>query len=162
MKLQIICILGFLLYSFNSLFGQTNQYVCKDYLSDTLSVVILPFTTARNPFATKFKPAIRPKIDYCLIEELLTKAIHTIYKDHLLSKRTMWIEEIMTSYKKLLIFATDNNAQSFVWINCLCKTQGDYWRSHIPLIFDGGPCYFNLKLNLTTREYFDFSINSQG
>lgn len=162
MKKQLTCILSFTLYCCNSLFGQSNQYICKGYLSDTSSMVILPFNTERNPFCKNLKPPIRPKIDYCLIEELLTKAIHTIYKDELLTKRTIWIEEIMTTYKKQLIYATDNRGQVFVWINCLCQTPGDDWRSRIPLIFDGGSCYFNLKLNLTTREYFDFSINGSA
>ena len=162
MKNQLACILCFVLFSYNSLYGQSEQYRCKGSLSDTSLVAIIPFTAERNPFPKNLKPPIRPKIDYCLIEELLTKAIHTIYKDELLSRRTIWIEEILTTYKKQLIFATDNKGQLFVWLNFLCKTQGDDWRLHIPLIFDGGACYFNLKLNLTTREYFDFSINDSA
>lgn len=162
MKNHFFCVFSFVLFSCNSLYGQSEQYSCKGSLFDTSLVAIIPFTAERNPFIKNFKPAIRPKIDYCLIEELLTKAINTTYKDDLLSRRTMWIEDILTTYKKQLIFATDNRGQLFVWVNCLCKTHGDDWRSHIPLIFDGGSCYFNLKLNLTTREYFDFSINSEG
>ena len=162
MKPQFYFISFLVLLSCNTLLSQTLLYNCKNYISDTSNTVILPFSVKGNPFTQKFKAAIRPRIDYCLIEELLIKAIHTIYFETLLSERKKGIEEIMTSYKKQLIFSTDNRGQLFVWINFMCKTRGDHWRSNIPLVFDGGACYFNLKLNLTTKEYFDFSVNSSA
>ncbi|NCU05587.1 MAG: hypothetical protein GXC73_16575 [Chitinophagaceae bacterium] len=162
MKHLFICISVFLLYSCNSLFAQTIPYTCKNYLSDTSNIVILPFSVKGYHFNKDYIAPILPKIDLCLIEELLIRAINSAYFEIHLNERENWVKEIMTTYKKQLIFATDKKGHQFVWINCMCKTDGGYWRKNIPMFFDGGACYFSLKLNLTTKEYFDIYISSYG
>lgn len=143
----------------------TTQNKALSYIGaflDTSHLVILPFSVSRNPFIKNYKEPIVFKPDLYKVEELFYKSLNTYYKDVLKGIRDVTIAKIMTSYKKQLIFATDRIGQRFVWINCMCQANDDYWKKGIPLVFDGGDCYFSLKINLTTGEYFDFIVNGNG
>jgi len=62
-------------------------------------------------------------------------------------------------YKKQLIAVTNSKGEKEIWINCFCDDWDKSWKTEIIEVHDGGPCYFNLKINLTTKKIYDFGVN---
>ncbi len=63
-------------------------------------------------------------------------------------------------YKKQLIVVTNLKGEKEVWLNCFCDNFGaKSWRTEILIVKDGGPCYFNFKINLTTKKFYDLGVN---
>jgi len=50
-----------------------------------------------------------------------------------------------------------------IWVNFFCR-EIDYidWKKIPMIITDGGKCFFNIKVNLTTKTYSKLYMNSQG
>ena len=53
----------------------------------------------------------------------------------------------------------NNKGEKVIWINCFCNDCNKNWKKEIIIVKDGGDCYFNLKINLMTKKYYDFLIN---
>jgi hypothetical protein len=54
----------------------------------------------------------------------------------------------------------NKNGEKEVWVNFFCDAwESDNWKKELMLVFDGGNCYFSLKINLTKKTYSDLSIN---
>ena len=62
-------------------------------------------------------------------------------------------------YKKQLIAVTNSKGEKEIWVNCFCDNWDKSWRTEILVVEDGGPCYFNFKVNLTTKKIYDFGVN---
>ncbi|WP_214225651.1 hypothetical protein [Pedobacter sp. B4-66] len=63
-------------------------------------------------------------------------------------------------YKRQYIVLVNKKGQKEVWINCLCAiSDNDDWKTKKIVVYDGGKCYFNLKINLSEKIYFDFQVN---
>ena len=66
----------------------------------------------------------------------------------------------LSRYKRQYIAVINQNGDKEVWINCLCDSfHDDNWKTQIVMVFDGGNCFFNLKINLTKRLIYNFSVN---
>jgi hypothetical protein len=71
------------------------------------------------------------------------------------------------NYYKQCIATKNLNNEVIVWINCLCYESGfnkrnEFQRQVIDGIKDGGVCFFQVKMNLTKRTYFDLSIHGDA
>lgn len=64
-------------------------------------------------------------------------------------------------YYRQYLPVIDENGDKLVWINFLCDYDESY-EIEIPLIDDGGNCFFNIKINLTRKSYSEFRINSDA
>ena len=66
----------------------------------------------------------------------------------------------LANYKRQLVAVTNAKGEKTVWINCFCRDDNQAsWRQHIVSVDDGGNCYFNIKLNLTRRTWYDMMVN---
>lgn len=66
----------------------------------------------------------------------------------------------LANYKRQLIVVTNAQGEKIVWVNCFCREGSQAsWRHQIIEVVDGGNCYFNIKLNLTRRIWYDMMIN---
>ncbi|WP_295654846.1 hypothetical protein [uncultured Mucilaginibacter sp.] len=66
-------------------------------------------------------------------------------------------------YYKQFIAVTDAKGQKIVWANCFCTPEEkSYWKKGIVEVEDGGSCFFNLKINLTTNTVYDFMVNGEA
>jgi hypothetical protein len=66
-------------------------------------------------------------------------------------------------YKRQYIGVTNEKGEKEVWINCFCIDPHNpkmNWKKEFVMVKGGGNCYFNLKVNLTTKKYYDFDTNS--
>lgn len=66
-------------------------------------------------------------------------------------------------YYKQIIAAINAGGQKEVWINCFCTPyEKRHWRKGVVMILDGGPCFFNIKINLNTNTVMSFAVNGVG
>jgi len=66
-------------------------------------------------------------------------------------------------YKRQYLPIINARGEKEVWINCFCTPNGtEKWRSEIISVEDGGNCFFNIKLNLTTGQFYAFSVNNDA
>lgn len=72
----------------------------------------------------------------------------------------------LPSYYKQIVAVTNAKDEKEVWVNCFCKLDDwrpdndkNYWRKNIVRVMNGGSCYFNLKINLTTGTVVWFRVN---
>ena len=96
------------------------------------------------------------------IETILQDAItsHNLRYDVGSNDYKHWALEL-DRYKRQYVPVINQKGEKVIWINFFCD---DYfyklnWREEIPIVADGGNCYFNIKINLTTKKYSDLQIN---
>jgi carbohydrate-binding DOMON domain-containing protein len=71
----------------------------------------------------------------------------------------------LTKYRRQYICVTNERAEKELWINFHCEsffsnpTYTEEWKTGIVLIKDGGNCFFSLKINLTTKKYYNLLVN---
>jgi hypothetical protein len=63
-------------------------------------------------------------------------------------------------YRQLVPAKVDGKCIFFV--NSICDPHGDDWKQELILVKDGGSCYFQMKINLTKKETYEFTINGNG
>jgi hypothetical protein len=70
-------------------------------------------------------------------------------------------------YKRQYVPVINSKGQKEVWVNCFRMDDMDIddfsdWRNMIVYVSDGGNSFFNLKINLATKTYYDFRVNGLG
>lgn len=65
-------------------------------------------------------------------------------------------------YKRQYVPSINTFGEKEVWVNCLCITSSYQWRTSLIHVEDGGNCYFNVILNLTTGNYNNLSVNGDA
>jgi len=92
------------------------------------------------------------------IEPILKKAILE-HNDGLDKDSRFRLE--LDGYKRQYVAILNEKGEKEVWINFFCQDfEFDKWRTEIPLVDDGGKCFFNIKINLKTESFKDLRINS--
>jgi hypothetical protein len=127
---------------------------------DTSKIAILPF---HNTLGWPFKdcgPAELTTKDIALIEAILTKCIEE--NKPIVEKKFRNFTIDLKRYKRQYTAVTNKKGEIEIWINCFCETFGRDWKTNQILVKDGGNCYFNVKINLTTGKYYDFMINGEA
>tara|TARA_Y100000589_G_scaffold327592_1_gene369755 strand:- start:796 stop:1302 length:507 start_codon:yes stop_codon:yes gene_type:complete len=102
------------------------------------------------------------------VDSILVKAINDNVFYSLKSKD---ISEIHKFYRQYLCYI-DGKGEKIIFINSMCdlsdyineydNSEKNDWKNEMLKIADGGDCYWNIKINLTTNEYFDLRINTEG
>lgn len=69
----------------------------------------------------------------------------------------------LSKYKRQYIAFINDKNEKEIWVNCFCDQLYDSkWRKELVLVKDGGNCYFNLKVNLTSYSYYNLSVNGEA
>lgn len=139
----------------------------------TPEYVILKYDSTMHWLFKDSKPAELNSTEIKAIELLLLKCIDA-YNPKQLKKYEKIIKENPGSnfpkthliidlkrYDRQYIAVFNSNGEKEVWVNCFCVISSNYWKKHIRLVKDGGNCYFNLKINLTKKSYYDFGVNGE-
>ncbi len=150
---------------------EQNQNV---YTVDTSVVAILPFDTTQYWIFKDSKPTNLTNDDLLKIETILNKSIkdynpnqerkfkeindkHPEYK---LDKKNFTID--LTLYKRQYVAVLNSKGEKEVWVNCFCGAGSQNWKKNLIFVKDGGNCYFNLKINLTTGQYYELMVNGDA
>ncbi|WP_443938208.1 hypothetical protein [Pedobacter sp. MW01-1-1] len=148
---------------------QTNIYEI-----DTSIIVVLPFDTTQHWIFKDGKPTDLTTDDFQKIETVLTKCINDYnpyqekqfkkindkHPEYKLNKNHFIID--LTRYKRQYVATTNSKGEKEVWVNCFCDTWDTDWRKNLNFVKDGGNCYFNLKINLTTGKYYELMVNGDA
>lgn len=128
---------------------------------DTSKIAIIQFDKKRNyPFDETFNAAKLTQMELQLVDSLLSACVGW-YNNSLDKDKRGWGIDLTThNYRRQLVVATNKDGQKEVWVNCFCYTwNNNNWKTQILLVDDGGNCYFNFKINLATKKYYDFIVN---
>jgi hypothetical protein len=69
----------------------------------------------------------------------------------------------LKNYKRQYVSYINKKKQKEVWVNCFCSNRdNDEWKSKIIEVRDGGKCYFNLKIVIEQKSYYEFMVNSRA
>ncbi len=162
------------------IFGQSNiskgnQKQNTNKISiDTSVIAVLPFAT-KKPWIFKGNKQVDLTMDDLQnIETILIKSINDYniekekefnkindnYPEYKLDKKNFIID--LTRYKRQYIATINSKGAKEIWINCFCRNRNLDWRRETVTVKDGGNCYFNLKINLKTGQYYDLTINGEA
>ena len=128
---------------------------------DTSKTAIIPFDKKENyPFDNTFSPARLTQDDINIIDSLLIVCV-TDYNNSLDKEYKEWCIDLKkNNYRKQIIVVTNKKGEKEVWVNCFCHSwNNNNWKTNILLVHDGGNCYFNFKINLATKQFYEFGVN---
>jgi hypothetical protein len=60
-----------------------------------------------------------------------------------------------------IVSAIDKQGKIFIWVNAICDPPKD-WRLRLIYVDDGGSCYYNFRIDLNAKYYFDIQVNSNA
>jgi hypothetical protein len=141
---------------------------------DTSRIAILPFDTVQNWVFIKAIPADLTSDDLIAIETLFTKCIDEYNiekeKEYLKMKEKQPKSKLSNDdylidtkrHMRQYIAVINEKGEKEVWVNCFCGAGNQNWKTNLILVEDGGNCYFNLKINLTTGQYYEFMVNGDA
>src|SRR5688572_21668365 len=142
--------------------------------ADTSLFAILPFDTTQHWFFKDGQPTGLSSKELSRIEHILKKCIsdynpeqekriEEINKEHpeyKLNKDHFIID--LSKYKRQYVPVLNAKGEKEVWINCFCNTWNSDWKKNVIFVHDGGNCYFNVKVNLTTGKYYELIVNGEA
>lgn len=128
---------------------------------DTSKIAFIALdSNSTYPFDGKaHEPANLTQNDLAQIDSLLL-ACATEYNNSLThGKDDFKIDINRINYKMQLISVTNKKGEKEVWVNCFCQGWNERWKTEIFSVDDGGPCYFNFKINLATSKFYELVVN---
>jgi hypothetical protein len=98
--------------------------------------------------------------DYNSDYDSIAGSLNAEYPWYTLKKENYIIE--LQKYKRQYVAVTNSDGHKMVWVNFFCDSFHDNWRESIIMFSDGGNCYFELRINLTTKQCYDFRVNGDA
>jgi hypothetical protein len=69
----------------------------------------------------------------------------------------------LNRYKRQYLPIINTMGEKEVWVNCFCTSgEPEKWRIKIVSAKDGGNCFFKVKVNLSTGQFYDFNVNNEA
>jgi hypothetical protein len=141
---------------------------------DTSIIAVFPFDSSNYWVFKDCKPTDLTNEDLLKIDTILTTCIeeynndqkrifsktNSKYPDFERDKSNFIID--LTGYKRQYISVLNSRGEKEVFVNCFCRSGHHDWKKTLILVNDGGKCYFNLKINVTTGKYYDFMVNGEA
>jgi hypothetical protein len=127
---------------------------------DTSKIAIIKLNEKGSwPFNSTYQPSTLTQNELILVDSCLIACVNN-YNNSLDKNHKQWsIDLNKLNYRRQLIVVTNSKGQKEVWVNCFCWINSDEWKTHMLIVDDGGNCYFNFKINLTTKRYYDLVVN---
>ena len=156
--LKMATTLGIFLTSM-SLFSQTNVIKPNPTKADTSEYAILIFDRSDSWLFENAIPAILTSNDIDLIKNILEKAVELYNKN--IGSDAFAIRPLKY-YKMQFVSVINEKGEKKVWVNCLCHTSSKNLKKGILIVNDGGNCFFNVKINLTTKTFYQLAVNGDA
>lgn len=152
---------------------KNNEQKLIDYTIDTSKIAILPFDETRYWVFKDSKPTDLTNDDLQKIETIINDCVNNYNQEqekryieikvkkpeNKLDKKNFRID--LTNYKRQYEAVINTKGEKEVWVNCFCRTHNSNWKNERVIVKDGGNCYFNLKINLTTGQYYEIMVNGE-
>ncbi len=68
----------------------------------------------------------------------------------------------LEDYNRQFVGGEMESGDKIIWVNCFCSSESENmknWKKEIILVADGGNCFFNVKINLKNKAYYDLLVN---
>ncbi|MFC5269665.1 hypothetical protein [Adhaeribacter terreus] len=128
---------------------------------DTSKIAVIEFDQTGNwPFDNSCKPISLSKNELIVIDSLLHICANNYNKQlEEIVKKSYKIDFKNYNYKLQYVAVVNNKGEKEVWINGFCDPLDHNWKKEIIHVKDGGNCFFNLKINLSTKSCSNISVN---
>ena len=106
-----------------------------------------------------------------LIDSIINIATNDTSK---VTNKRFIIRDFKKYYRQYVCYKDKNN-DSIIYVNAFCQIPTNHfdsaginkikkfdWKNNFILMDDGGSCYWQIKINFTTKKYFDFMINGDA
>jgi hypothetical protein len=122
------------------------------------------------PFNKDYSPATLDETDIVKLKILLYQSIDE-YNSKLKKGELEYVrvDTARFHYKMQIVPAMNKKGEKEVWINGFCSDwRGSYppfnqdWKVQLFSVKDGGNCYFNFKINLSTKKWYNFFVNGEA
>ena len=163
---KIVCIVFILLSACNSSQVKPISYSDKtsnNSILDTSEFAIIPLNRSNNYiFDSSYLPAELNESEIVEVKDLLYKSIREYNSSR--KKENPEYDGLDTAkfqYNFQLVPALNKKGEKEVWINAFCL-ESDLpmnWKKEVIIVDDGGDCFFQLKINLTQKKYYNFIVN---
>jgi len=68
----------------------------------------------------------------------------------------------LSEYKRQYLAVKTKTGESWVFVQCLCRVEHKNWEEEMIHVQDGGKCYFDLTINLSTNAVLSFIVNGEA
>ena len=150
----------------------TTEITQSNYELSESDFVILPFQEKWHWIFKNVKPTELTQSELTEIEYILKIAVdknNQAQKEYLIKqnlenpkykRKKTGFELKLNGYKRQYVPVINEKGEKEIWINFFCSDFGsENWRTDIFTVFDGGNCFWNIKVNLTKKEYYELGIN---
>ncbi len=79
-------------------------------------------------------------------EKILKNKINNLNKNLASYEKKMELEDYFLQY----MGAINTKGEIIIYVQGMCRVSGDYWRTQMTSVNDGGCCYFQTTINLST------------
>lgn len=132
-------------------------------VEDTTDFAVIAFNPNHPwPFKHTYKPAALSKSEIQLLNCIVKDCIMNYNRELAPNLKPSYGIDMIKykyKYKRQYMAVVNKIGQKVVWVNGFCNTWNKQWKKEIVFVQDGGNCYFNIKINLTTKECFGVSVN---
>jgi hypothetical protein len=155
----------FIIFSaFLKSYSQKNDTAQK-LIYDTNYIAIIPFDYKEfyGELDNTNVPSTLSQSDIDVIEKIFFQSIAE--HDSALkgdSKKYYSIDLNQWNYRRQYVCYTTKKGEKIVYVDCFCAIVNKDRHKQMASVEDGGKCFFNLKINLTTKKYFDFYVNGSA
>jgi hypothetical protein len=129
---------------------------------DTTLLAIIPYDSTQHRLLQGNKPAMLTNEDLKRIEIILINCIND-YNRHRRpyngSSEAAAQKLYLPIYKRQYIASFNTKGEKEIWVNCFCNSVEVDWKRTLVIVQDGGNCFFNLLINLTTGHCDHLIVN---
>jgi hypothetical protein len=148
---------------------------------DTSVIAILPYDTTQLWIFKDGRPTELSSKDISQIDTILNKCVNDYNPEQEIRFNKFNIDHpefkeypelkppkkafliYLQLYKRQYVAIINLKGEKEVWVNCFCTPYFmNIWKTKPIVVEDGGNCYFNLKVNLTTGQYYDLYVNHEA
>lgn len=124
--------------------------------SDTAKFTQLLFTADNIKAFSGGRPATLSKAEVLLLGDVLKQ---TVLAENSRTKEELFKIKSLRKYYFQLATVVNKRGEKEVWINAMCRPVLSKWRTVMQLTQDGGNCYFQVRINITTKTAGEMYIN---
>jgi hypothetical protein len=122
------------------------------------TTIIMLSSKNRWAFDTSYKQGFLTQAELNSVDSILVACV-TNYNNKRDRNYYHKIDLSNLNYRKQLIVLVNMEGKKEIYVNCFCKIDDDSWKTEYFRVYDGGNCFFNFKINVAERQYFDLQVN---
>ena len=154
--------ISILLLSLTICKGQSDFVVLQDQktVDELISIFkILPESTMTTTLSTTELDAATSLLTKCITD--YNDQIREGFKKRGEKKRYARMYQIMSlsKYKVQFVPYLNEKGEKEIWINGFCSDYNTDWKTEIVHVFDGGNCYFTVRLNISNNNCIEVGTN---